>query len=293
MSRACAGTTGDRPDRRSRSRLLRCLRVAVRRLLEDLPGPHLERVGDVDELARRQCSPEWICAHWLAGHHHEWLVDSLFTMNATAEAACVLKRLSRGSLKEVEGVCLWVAKCPQAVRRREHEVDRNQPQVRSHPGTGCLDPCTDISVPRSDLARDERKEALGVGVPFEQSAATAEVRLECGQVFDNPVMGEQPPLLLEGMRVEQVMCTGGSKADVREERIRGDLARLAPELRVVVSGDRLLADVGRPLSVEPAQTGPVWVAVTLSREAVGCVEQPERCPSAHAPGTHTEQATHD
>src|ERR1700687_4719546 len=101
------------------------------------------------------------------------------------------------ALKEVEGVCLWIAKRPQSVRRREHEVDRNQRQVRGHPGTGCLDPCTDIPVPRRDLARDERKETLGVGVAFDQPAVIAQVSLERGQVLDYAVMGEQPPVLLE------------------------------------------------------------------------------------------------
>jgi hypothetical protein len=189
-------------------------------------------------------------------------------------------------------VRFWIAQRPQSVRCREHEVDREQRKVRSYPGARSLDPRTDVPAPGSDLARDQREEALGIGVALDQPAVIAELSLECGQVLDHAVVGEQPPVLLERVRVTQIERARGGEADVREEGPRADLARLAPELRVAVSGDRLLADVRRAVTLEPAQTSPVRLTMALHRQAVWRVEQPEHGPGGLAPSAHPEQATH-
>ena len=96
---------------------------------------------------------------------------------------------------------------------------------------------------RCDLARDQREKSLGVGVAFDQAQVVAELRLERGQILDHAIVREQPPVLLERVRVAQLERACGGEADVRDEGRRGDFARLACEAPVAVGGVRLLADV--------------------------------------------------
>ena len=116
--------------------------------------------------------------------------------------------------------------------------------------------------------------------------------LERGELLEHPVVGEQPPLLLEGMGVAPLERPSGGEADVGEEPAREDLPRLTGEAGVVVGGDRLLADVRMTLAVEPSEAGAVGLAVALGGDAVRGLQQPEGGSDGLARGAHTEQATH-
>jgi len=263
------------------------------RAVEDPSRHYFERAVDVHELTRAEQPPGWVRIHALACDDHQWPGGSLLGSHAAAEVAGVLQRRTRLSLQKVERMGIRVAQRPQFIGGRQHKVDREQRQVRGDPAARGLDPRGDVAVASRDLMCDQRKEALGVGVPFDQAPVIAEVHVECGQVLDHAVVGEQPPLLLEGVRVMQIERAGGGEADMSDESSRVDLARLAPEALIVVGGDRLLTDVGSPLVVKPAQTGPIRFAMALRRKAVGRVEQPEHSPGGLATRAHPEQATHD
>src|SRR5438270_10815658 len=79
---------------------------------------------------------------------------------------------------------------------------------------------------------------------------------------------------------------------MRHERARLDLARLAPELLVLVGGERLLLHSRRALRGERPQAGAVGLAAALARQRVGRLEQPERGLDPLAAGAHPEQAAH-
>jgi hypothetical protein len=112
--------------------------------------------------------------------------------------------------------------------------------VLGDPRAGGGDPGLDIPSGGSDLARDEREQALGIGFARDALQIEAEVAIERSQVLDHAVVREQAPVLLEGVRVLWRERAGGREADVCDERARGDLVRLVRERPVAVSGERLL-----------------------------------------------------
>jgi len=145
---------------------------------------------------------------------------------------------------------------------------------------------------RAGLARDQREEALGVGVAFHELAVGAEVPLELRQVLDHAVVGEQAARLLERVRVAHLERSRRGETDVRDERPRYHLLGLARELAVLVRGDRLLGDMRLALRAEPAQTGAVGLVVALLHEALGRIEQPERRIRAERACAHAKQPAH-
>jgi hypothetical protein len=248
---------------------------------------------DLDQLTGVEQPPARIAVHALARQHYEWTIGALRGVHAGAEAALVQERLTGAPLEYVKRVRLRVAQRPQAVPVGEHAVDREQRQAGGHPSAGGRDPSLDVTAVRRDLARDQREESLGVGVAFDQAHLIAEVRLQRRQILEHAVVCEQAPVLLEGVCVAPLQRARRGEADVRHERPRGDLARLAREPAVLVGGVRLLAHVRAPLLVEPAEAGPIRLPVALDGQAVGRVEQPEPRRHGLTPCAHAEQATHD
>jgi hypothetical protein len=209
-------------------------------------------------------------------------------LHARAEAALVRQRLAGLAFEHVQRMRVRIAKRPQAVAAGEQQVDREHRQVRRDPPAGGLDPRADVSVAGGRLARDQREQALGVGIAFDQLQVIAEVRVERRQVLDHAVVREQPAVLAERMRVAHLERARGGEADVRKEGRRAHLARLTRERPVAEGGVRLLADVGYARGVEPAQAGAVGLAVALRGQAVGRGEQPERRPGGLAASAHAE-----
>ncbi len=81
-------------------------------------------------------------------------------------------------------------------------------------------------------------------------------------------------------------------ADVRDERRRGGLPRLADELLVGERRFRLLVQHRRASGVEEADPGAVGVAVALHLQRIGRVQQPERRPDRCRPRRQPEQPAH-
>ena len=154
-------------------------------------------------------------------------------------------------------------------------------------------PAFDVASAGFDLARDEREEALGVGVSVHQRHARAEVCFELWQPLDHAVVRKQPALLLEGMGVAQRERAGGGETDVCDEGARRDLLRLVREGAVLVGRDRLLAHVRTTVLVDPAEPRAVGLAMALEGEAVGGAEQPERGSCGPRAGAHAEEPAHD
>ena len=143
-----------------------------------------------------------------------------------------------------------------------------------------------------DPARDEREEALRVGVALDERAVVAELPVEAIEVSDHAVVCQQPALLLEGVGVLERDRPGRGIADVRDERGRLELARLAGELEILVGGDRLLAHDRETVRVEDAEAGSVRLAAALYRQPVLGVEQPERRTITMRRRAHSEQSAH-
>ena len=167
-----------------------------------------------------------------------------------------------------------------------------QRQVLGDPGARGVDARADIAIVGGDLAGDQREEALGVGVAFDECQVIAEVGVERRQILDHAVVGEQPSVLLERVGVAQ----RSARPWTRSGRGRRKCSRRprAPRARTPRPRKRRSAACGRaarPL-VKPAQARPVRLAVALRGEAVRRLEQPERRPRGPAPGAHAEQAAH-
>src|SRR5438309_87018 len=116
--------------------------------------------------------------------------------------------------------------------------------------------------------------------------------LQRSQVLDYAVVCEQPPPLLERVRVTQLEGAGGSEADVGNERRRGRAARLARKRPVSERSQRLLLDMGLTTPVEVPEAGSIRLAMALNAQRVRRLEQPERGRHRIAPSAHAKQATH-
>ena len=69
-----------------------------------------------------------------------------------------------------------------------------------------------------DLLRDQREDPLGVGFPADQLAVLrAQSRFELVEAVHDAVVGKDPPVLGERVRVALEVLPVGREADVRDE----------------------------------------------------------------------------
>ena len=88
---------------------------------------------------------------------------------------------------------------------------------------------------------------LGVGLSLDKLEMAAEPAAQLRDAADDPVVRQEPPVLLERVRVLQARLRLGRVADVGEEGGGANIERPCDERLAAVRGDRLAVDVGRPV----------------------------------------------
>ena len=197
-----------------------------------------------------------------------------------------------GTVEHVQRVRVRVAQREHLRLGRHDQVDRVDRQMLGHPTHARDDARVDVAVVPADLPRDQREQPLGVGLPVHQRAVIAELLLQPRQAGEHAVVGEQAPVLLEGVGVRERQRARRGEAHVRQERARALAARLAREGGVGKGRDRRLVDDRPPLRVEDPQARPVGVAPALRGEAVGRIQQPQLRAHRLGPTAHREQPAH-
>jgi hypothetical protein len=85
------------------------------------------------------------------------------------------------------------------------------------PSGGPVDALGDVATVRPDFPRDQREEALRVGISLDQRSILSQFGLECGKVVDHSVVGEEPTVLPEGVGVAVYQIPGGGETHVGHE----------------------------------------------------------------------------
>ena len=83
------------------------------------------------------------------------------------------------------------------------------------------------------------------------------------EVTQDAVVGEQPPMLLERVRVLHARFAGGCVADVGKEGARADFVGTGDERVAAIRGHRLAVDRRRTVLAESSQPDPIRLALAL------------------------------
>jgi hypothetical protein len=102
-----------------------------------------------------------------------------------------------------QGVLLGIAEGPDVAEFTEHEVEAVELVLLDDLAHRRGDPNTDIATGIANRERDQRKETLGVGFAHHHRPIRAEPRLDPIEVSDDAVVGKGPPVLGEGVRIDE------------------------------------------------------------------------------------------
>ena len=270
-----------------------CRRVGYR----DRRGhPHLG--VDVDELARLEQPPPEVGVHALRGDHgrrQERELTGLYPQRprlaALVETLAGVEAADR-ALQDPELVGIRVAERPEVVGRRQDHVQRVERDVGRDLARRGGDSSGDVAALLGDPLRHQREVVLRVGLAVDEVDVGAEPPPHFRDVAEHPVVGEEPPLLLEGMRVLEARLGLGRVSDVGEERAGPHLLRVGDERLTPVRRDRLAVDHRRAARAEAAEPNSVRLALALEQQARRRGEEPELRLDLAGSAAHPEKPAH-
>ena len=247
------------------------------------------------QLARFERSPSRGVVQRLTCHHDRGVTTKIRNVHSHGPAHMMQitpSELTPGlTLEHEESMRLGIAKRPELIPRREHEVQRRHVKVLGDPIDGRRDPRADAAA-RPYLLRDEGEVALGVRLPSDEAHVTAELRLQGIEIFEHAVVGKEHSVNNERLRVLSRPLPGRRVPDVRDERRGTDVFRLPHRGRILVGRQSLLVDDSADDGREIAQPSPVRVSQTLLEQRVRGLEKPEARMHAIGRGGQAEQPAH-
>jgi hypothetical protein len=133
----------------------------------------------------------------------------------------------------------------------------------------------DVAIVLLDPLGHQREVQLRIGRALDQRRVVPEALAQRREVAEHAVVREQPPVLLERVRVLDRRLTRGGVADVGEEGSRADLMRVGDEGLAAARGHRLAINPRRPVTVERPEPDAVGLRLAQRHEARRRVQQPE------------------
>ncbi|MDI2021935.1 hypothetical protein PJL18_02464 [Paenarthrobacter nicotinovorans] len=200
----------------------------------------------------------------------------------------------RAAFKHVEIVRRRVPECPHIRGRCQDEIEAEYGQFLGYPGSGGHYARLDVPVGGPGLGGNEREKTLAVRLAQHQvhGLELNKATIKFFQAPQHPVMGKEPAVLLEWVRVDHGEGAGAGVPHVRQERGAFQVTGFTGEGVVLPRCHRLFENVCLTGHVEGSDSCAIGFPPALGREAVRCIQEPKRCPHCLGACMQPEKTAH-